>query len=222
MPVRTWLTAKALREVKSTAASTRATVAPTTSPTAAPAEPIQLFEDAAAWETWLEANHTNAAGLWLKISKRGSNVASVTYDEALDVALCFGWIDGQKKSYDANHFIQRFTPRRPRSMWSKRNVDRVAVLIAAGRMRPPGQAEIDAAKADGRWEKAYSSSSVMEVPADFQAALDQNKKARAFFDGLGKTKRYQFLWRLATTKREETKRKKIEQFVALLAEGKTL
>jgi uncharacterized protein YdeI (YjbR/CyaY-like superfamily) len=176
----------------------------------------------AAWETWLETNHTDPTGLWLKISKKGSAIASITYDEALDTALCFGWIDGQKKSHDVDHFLQRFTPRRKRSMWSQRNCAKVAVLVEAGRMRPAGQAEIDAAKADGRWEKAYSSSSLMEVPDDFQSALDRNKKAKTFFDGLGKTKRYAFLWRIATVKREETRRKKIDQFVELLSEGKTL
>lgn len=201
------------------AAATPKTVA---APGSAGTQLIQLFEDATAWETWLETNHTDPAGIWLKISKKGSGIASVTYDEALDTALCFGWIDGQKKTHDAHHFIQRFTPRRKKSMWSQRNVDKVAVLIEAGRMRQAGHAEIEAAKADGRWAKAYSSSSVMEVPADFQAALDGNRKARTFFEGLGKTKRYSFLWRLATTKREETRRKKIEQFVQLLGEGKTL
>ena len=184
--------------------------------------PIQLFEDVIAWETWLETNHTDTAGLWLKMSKKGSGIASVTYDEALDSALCWGWIDGQKKTHDENHWIQRFTPRRKNSMWSQRNVAKVAVLIEAGRMRLPGHAEIDAAKADGRWERAYSSASVIEVPPDFQAALDASTKAKTFFDGLGKTKRYAFLWRITTTKREETRKKKIAQFVQLLAEGKTL
>jgi uncharacterized protein YdeI (YjbR/CyaY-like superfamily) len=211
MTARTRLAAKALQAA-----------VPTPVPAAATTQPIQLFADVAAWETWLESNHTDPTGLWLKISKKGSSVASVTYEEALDTALCFGWIDGQKKGLDADHFIQRFTPRRKRSMWSKRNVAKVAVLIEAGRMRQAGQAEIDAAKADGRWEKAYSSPSVMEVPDDFQAALDRNKKAKAFFEGLGKTKRYAFLWRIATAKREETRQKKIGQFMELLAEGKTL
>ncbi|KAK3899898.1 hypothetical protein C8A05DRAFT_46152 [Staphylotrichum tortipilum] len=193
--------------------------APPTSPTTAP---IQLFEDAAAWETWLETNHTDQLGMWLKISKKGTGIASVTYDEALDAALCFGWIDGQKKTHDAEHFLQRFTPRRKKSLWSQRNVAKVAVLVEAGRMRPAGQAEIDAAKEDGRWERAYSSSSVIEVPADFQAALDGNGKARVFFEGLGKTKRYAFLFRVTTAKREETRKRNIARFVELLAEGKTL
>lgn len=185
--------------------------------------PIQLFEDASAWEAWLEANHnTVPTGLWLKISKKASGIASVTYDEALDAALCFGWIDGQRKTHDAQHFIQRFTPRRARSMWSKRNVDKVAVLVERGRMRPAGLVQVEEAKRDGRWERAYSGSSVMEVPEDFRVALERDVKAKAFFEGLGKTKRYSFLWRIASVKREETRRKKIAQFVGLLAEGKTL
>ncbi|KAK4099001.1 hypothetical protein N658DRAFT_202819 [Parathielavia hyrcaniae] len=211
MAARTRLAAKALQAAKATTGSPAA---------AAPA--THLFENAAAWETWLETNPADTTGLWLKISKKGSGVVSVTYEEALDVALCFGWIDGQRKSHDERHFIQRFTPRRKNSMWSKRNVDKVAVLIAAGRMRPTGQAEIDAAKADGRWEKAYSLSSMMEVPDDFQAALDRNKKARTFFESLGKTKRYSFLWRIAAAKREETRRRNIDKFVGILAERKTL
>ena len=211
MTARTRLAAKALQATKPTAIP----VPPTT-------PPIQLFEDASAWETWLEANHNTPTGLWLKMSKKASGIASVTYDEALDTALCFGWIDGQRKTHDAQHFIQRFTPRRKRSMWSKRNVDKVAVLIESGRMRQAGLAEVEAAKEDGRWERAYSASSVMEVPEDFRAALERDAKAKAFFDGLGKTKRYAFLWRITTVKREETRRRKIVEFVGLLAEGKTL
>ncbi|KXX81277.1 hypothetical protein MMYC01_203217 [Madurella mycetomatis] len=211
MSTRRRLATKALQEAKATAA---------TAPLAT--LPIQLFENAIAWETWLETNYAQSTGLWLKISKKGSGIASVTYEEALDTALCFGWIDGQRKSHDAEHFLQRFTPRRKKSIWSKRNVDKVGELIAAGRMRDAGQLEIDAAKADGRWEKAYSSASVIQVPADFQAALDQNKKAKTFFEGLGKTKRYPFLWRIETAKRDDTRKKRIEQFVELLAKGQTL
>jgi uncharacterized protein YdeI (YjbR/CyaY-like superfamily) len=214
MTARTRLAAKALQATKPTA------VPVTPVPPAAP--PIQLFEDASAWETWLEANHTTPAGLWLKMSKKASGIASVTYDEALDTALCFGWIDGQRKTHDAQHFIQRFTPRRKRSIWSKRNVDKVAALIESGRMRQAGLAEVEAAKADGRWERAYSASSVVEVPEDFRVALERDAKAKAFFEGLGKTKRYAFLWRITTVKREETRRRKIVEFVGFLAEGKTL
>ncbi|KAK4108114.1 hypothetical protein N656DRAFT_792818 [Canariomyces notabilis] len=210
------------RTVRDSKGSAMGSVAATVSPAISGSLPIQLFENANAWETWLEANCAQSTGLWLKISKKGSGIASVTYDEAVDTALCFGWIDGQRKSLDAEHFIQKFTPRRKKSMWSKRNVDKVAELIAAGRMRDAGQLEIEAAKADGRWEKAYSSSSVMQVPADFRAALDRNKKAKAFFEGLNKTKRYSFLWRIETAKRDETRQKRIEQFVQLLSEGKSL
>ncbi|KAF9872527.1 hypothetical protein CkaCkLH20_10024 [Colletotrichum karsti] len=184
--------------------------------------PTLLFDNQAAWETWLTEHHSETSGLWVQIAKKNADRPSVSYDEALDVALCFGWIDGQRKSHDEQHFIQRFTPRRKNSLWSKRNVDKVDVLIKAGRMKPPGQAEIDAAKADGRWGRAYSSASVMEVPLDFQAALEGNKEAVKFFDALSKTQRYAFLWRIETTKRAETRRRKIVQFVDLLAEHKTL
>ena len=158
----------------------------------------------------------------MKISKKGASVPSITYDEALDVALCYGWIDGQKKTLGEQHYIQKFTPRRKNSMWSKRNVDKVDALINAGRMKPSGQAEIIVAQADGRWQNAYSSSSTAQVPVAFQVALDGNDKARRFFDALNKTQRYSFLWRIMTTKRFETRKRKIAQFVDLLAEGKTL
>jgi uncharacterized protein YdeI (YjbR/CyaY-like superfamily) len=183
---------------------------------------IHLFEDSTAWETWLETNHGETSGIWLKISKKGAGVPSVTYDEAINGAICFGWIDGQRKSHDEQHFLQKFTPRRKNSMWSKRNVDKVEVLTKAGRIRGPGQAEIDAAKADGRWEKAYSSSSTMQVADDFQAALDRNQKARAFFEALNRTQRYSFLWRIETAKRSETRRRRIEQYIDLLKQHKTL
>ncbi|KAL2147644.1 hypothetical protein VTI28DRAFT_8098 [Corynascus sepedonium] len=223
MAARTRGAAKALQAIKPTSvASTASSNIRTIKSTSTASEPIQLFEDVKAWETWLEANHTDTAGLWLKISKKGSSVVSVTYEEALDTALCFGWIDGQKKSHDADHYIQRFTPRRKGSVWSQRNVAKVAVLIEAGRMRDAGLAEVEAAKADGRWEKAYASSSAIQVPDDFQVALDRNPKAKTFFEGLGKTKRYPFLWRITTAKREETRKKKIEQFIAILARGETL
>lgn len=192
-------------------------------PIAAQSLPICHFERREAWEAWLETNHqVQVSGLWLKISKKGSGIASVTYDEALDAALCFGWIDGHRKSHDEQHFIQRFTPRRKNSLWSRRNVDKVATLAESGRMRSPGQAEVDAAKADGRWERAYAGSSSIQVPSDFQTALDGNKSARTFFDALGKTQRYSFLWRIETTKRPETRQRKILQFVELLAACKTL
>jgi uncharacterized protein YdeI (YjbR/CyaY-like superfamily) len=194
---------------------------PVTTPQATPE--TKLFPTPSSFESYLFQNHsTNQTGLWLKIAKKNSPIPSITYDQALDTALCYGWIDGQRKSLDATHFIQRFTPRRKKSLWSQRNVDKVAVLIAAGRMKPAGQAQVDAARDDGRWERAYSSSSNVTVPEDFENAIEGNEAAGEFWRGLGKTKRYSFLWRLETAKRPETRRKRIEQFVELLAAGKTV
>lgn len=161
-------------------------------------------------------------GILLKISKKGCDIPSVTYDEAVDTALCFGWIDGQRKSHDESHFLQRFTPRRKASIWSKRNVEKVGTLVAAGRMRAAGEAEIAAAKADGRWEKAYAGSRTITVPEDFETALKRNRRAKNYFDTLGKTKRFAFLWRIETAKRPETRKKRIDEFVAVLAQKKTL
>lgn len=206
-------------------AATSATAATTTAPSATPTTTelqTQLFQDADAWQSWLETNHTELSGLWLKISKKGSGIVSVTYDEAVDTALCFGWIDGQKKSSDENHFLQRFTPRRKNSIWSKRNVGKVAVLTDAGRMRPGGQREVDAAKADGRWDRAYSFPSNIQVPADLETALNRNKKAKVFFEALNRSKRYAMLLRIEMAKRPETRRRKIDEFVQLLADHKTL
>ena len=193
------------------------------SPTPSSSLPIHLFEDMQAWENWLETNYaTETTGVLLKISKKGCAVPSVTYDEAVDTALCFGWIDGQRKTHDESHFLQRFTPRRKSSIWSKRNVEKVAALVAAGRMRSPGHAEVDRAKADGRWDKAYAGSRTIVVPKDFEAALSRNKRAKNFFETLGKTKRFSFLWRIEMAKKAETRKKRIDEFVALLAQQKTL
>ncbi|KAK4225673.1 bacteriocin-protection, YdeI or OmpD-associated-domain-containing protein [Podospora fimiseda] len=221
MSTRSRAAAKAVQAAKTAAIADKPS-AISKSKAASSTLPIHLFPDANAFESWLETNHGDRSGIWLKIGKKGSGIASVSYDEAIDTALCFGWIDGQRKGLDAQHFLQRFTPRRKNSIWSKRNVDKVGVLVASGRMREPGQIEVDMAKGDGRWEKAYSSSSTMKVPADFEAALDQNKKAKTFFESLNRTKRYPFLWKIETAKRAETRSEKIVQFVKLLAEGKTL
>lgn len=204
-------TAKRLTRIRATTPATRV-----------PDQESRLFDDVNAWESWLDENHNINSGLWLRLAKKDSGVSSVTYDEALDVALCFGWIDGQRKAIDAQHFIQRFTPRRKGSLWSKRNVNKVAPLIESGKMRPSGQAEIDAAQADGRWERAYSGSGSIEVPKDFQAALDDNKAAGEFFKTINRSQRYSFLWRLETAKRPETRQKKIGQFITMLASGKCL
>ncbi|WYZ44555.1 hypothetical protein EsH8_VII_000991 [Colletotrichum jinshuiense] len=184
--------------------------------------PILTFKDESGWEDWLRLHCGEQTGVWLQISKKNSGIPTVSYDEALDVALCYGWIDGQRKTHDEQYFIQRFTPRRKNSLWSKRNVGKVAALIEQKRMTPPGQAEIDAAKADGRWDRAYSSASTMEVPLDFQQALAGNPKASKFFEALNKTQRYAFLWRIETTKRPETRKRKIGEYVDLLAQHKPL
>src|ERR1700733_13682030 len=155
-----------------------------------------LFKDARAFEAWLKKNHARSDGLWLQIAKKGADAPSVTYPEAVEIALCWGWIDGQKKSLDEQHFLQRFTPRRARSIWSKINVDKAAALVEARRMQPAGQAQIDAAKADGRWAKAYDGARTSAVPDDLQAALDAAPKAKAFFATLSATNRYAVLWRV--------------------------
>ncbi|KAF1708011.1 YdeI/OmpD-associated family protein [Pseudoxanthomonas sacheonensis] len=183
--------------------------------------PIQHFEDRTSWEKWLVAN-AGGKGIWLRIAKKDSGIASVNYAQALEVALCHGWIDGQKRGYDEKFFLQRFTPRRPRSLWSKINIEHAERLIAAGRMRSGGLREIEAAKADGRWEAAYHSFSNMEVPVELAAALKKNKQAQAFFDQLDKTNRYSFCWRVHTAKKPETRLARAEKFVEMLAKGEKI
>jgi uncharacterized protein YdeI (YjbR/CyaY-like superfamily) len=183
--------------------------------------PIRHFKDQKAWEKWLIAN-AGSKGIWLQIAKKDSGIASVNYAQALDVALCHGWIDGQKRSYDGQFFLQRFTPRRPRSLWSKINIGHAERLIAADRMRPGGLREIEAAKADGRWQVAYQRFSAMEVPVELAAALKKNKRAQAFFDRLDKTNRYSFCWRVHTAKKPETRIARAEKFVEMLAKGEKI
>jgi uncharacterized protein YdeI (YjbR/CyaY-like superfamily) len=184
--------------------------------------PVLPFADAAAWEAWLELEHARAAGVWIKVAKKDSGVASVTHAEALDVALCFGWIDGTRRGLDATWFLQRFTPRRRGSRWSRINTERVAALVAAGRMRPAGLAEVAAAKADGRWAAAYESQSAAAVPDDLRAALDANAAAAEFFATLRGANRYAILYRVQDAKRPQTRARRIEQYVAMLARGETL
>lgn len=183
--------------------------------------PVLPFADAGAWEAWLEANATTK-GAWLKIAKKDSGIASVTYAEALDVALCHGWIDGQKRSFDAAYFLQRFTPRRPKGLWSKINIGHVERLTAAGRMRAGGLREVEAARADGRWDAAYDGSRNMAVPPELAKALAKHRKARAFFEALDAANRYAVCWRVQTAKRPETKAKRVETLVAMLARGEKL
>ncbi|MET3930763.1 YdeI/OmpD-associated family protein [Lysobacter soli] len=183
--------------------------------------PIKLFKTEAAWETWLAA-HGDAPGVWLKIAKKDTGATSVSYSQALDVALCHGWIDGLKRSCDAQYFLQRFTPRKAKSLWSKLNIARVEKLLDAGRMQPAGLREVEAAKADGRWDAAYQSASVMDVPPEFAAALAKNAKARKAFEALDRTNRYAFCWRVHTAKKPETKAARVEKFVAMLLRGEKI
>jgi uncharacterized protein YdeI (YjbR/CyaY-like superfamily) len=184
--------------------------------------PILSFPDAAAFEAWLQAEHATAPGTWLRIAKKGAGIATVTHAEALDVALCFGWIDGQRRSDDATFFLQRFTPRKRGSRWSKINTDHAARLIAAGRMRPAGLAQVEAARADGRWEAAYHGQRSAQVPDDLQQALDANPQAAAFFATLSSQNRYAVLYRVQDAKRPKTRARRIDRFVQMLANGETL
>ncbi|GAA2278449.1 YdeI/OmpD-associated family protein [Nonomuraea roseoviolacea subsp. roseoviolacea] len=184
--------------------------------------PTLAFPSRTAFETWLEAEHDASPGLWLKIAKKGSGIPSVSYAEALDVALCFGWIDGQKRSYDAEHWLQRFTPRTARSKWSKVNRVRAEELIAAGAMRPAGLAQIEAARADGRWEAAYEPQRTAEVPDDLRAALDADPAAAAFFATLDSRNRFSILHRVGDAKKATTRAARIEKFVAMLREHKKI
>lgn len=181
-----------------------------------------LFKNAKAFEAWLKKNHAKSDGLWLKIAKRGAAEPSVTYPEAVDIALCWGWIDGQKKSLDAQHFLQRFTPRRARSIWSKINVQKVAVLIEASRMQQAGHAQVEAAKADGRWARAYEGAKTSTVPDDLIAALAASSPAKAFFATLNASNRYAVLWRIQTAVKPETRAKRIMRLVDMLARGETV
>jgi uncharacterized protein YdeI (YjbR/CyaY-like superfamily) len=182
--------------------------------------PILLFETAGAWERWLAEHVAQADGLWLKHAKKTSGLVAVSYAEALDVALCYGWIDGQKQSYDNQYYLQKWTPRRPRSVWSKTNIDHVARLEREGRMKPAGLAAVAAAKADGRWAAAYDSSATMTVPEDLAAALEANPQAKAFWATLNRTNTYAFCYRVQSAQKPETRQARIEKFVAMLAAGK--
>jgi uncharacterized protein YdeI (YjbR/CyaY-like superfamily) len=184
--------------------------------------PIVLFADRTAFRDWLTAHHALQPGLWLRIAKAASPLQSVSYAEALDLALCFGWIDGQKRSYDAESFLQKFTPRRKRSPWSKRNRERAERLTEAGEMHSAGLAAVEAAKADGRWDRAYDSPGTVTVPEDFQAALAEHPEARAFFDTLKGANRYAILYRIQTAVKAETRARRIAEFVAMLQRRETL
>ncbi|HEX8361104.1 MAG TPA: YdeI/OmpD-associated family protein [Longimicrobium sp.] len=182
--------------------------------------PVILFEDPAAWAAWLEANHADAPGVWLRLGKKGAPIRSLSYAEALDEALCYGWIDSQKKSYDEDSWIQKFTPRGRKSIWSKVNRDKVAAL--GERMKPAGLREVERAKDDGRWDAAYDSQRNATVPDDLQAALDANPAARDFFATLNGANRYAVLFRVQTAKKPETRARRIETLVAMLARNEKI
>ncbi|MEU8081804.1 YdeI/OmpD-associated family protein [Catellatospora citrea] len=184
--------------------------------------PTLTFADADSFEQWLAAQPTDSAGVWLKLAKKASGVPSVDYSQALDVALCHGWIDGPKAGVDEVYWLQKFTPRRARSRWSKVNRNRVAALIEQGRMRPGGQAEIERAQADGRWEAAYDGMKTAEVPDDLAQALAADPDARRFFETIDRQNRFAILYRIQDAKRPETRARRIAQYVAMLAEGKKI
>ena len=187
-----------------------------------PELPVVPFASRGAWEEWLEERHASCNGVWLKIAKRGSGIESVTFAEALDVALCYGWIDSQADKFDGDYWLQRFTPRRPRSKWSRVNREKVARLIEEGRMKPAGLREVERARADGRWDAAYEPPSAATVPDDLRVALEQNEGAREFFEKLDKTNRYAILHRIQDAKKPETRARRIARYVAMLAEGEKL
>lgn len=185
-------------------------------------QPVLFFATPVELEAWIDEHGEESDGIWLKFAKKDSGIESVVYAEAVEIALSHGWIDGQAKRLDDHHYLQRFTPRRPRSKWSRINREKAERLIAEGRMRAGGLREIERAKEDGRWEDAYDSPSTATVPDDFQAALDAEPAAAEFFASLGSTKRYSFLYRITDAKRPETRAKRIAEYVELLARGETL
>ena len=178
--------------------------------------PIQLFDQQKDWAAWLKKNHDKAPGVWLRLAKKNSDRGSVSYQEAIESALCYGWIDGQKKSDDEDYWLQKFTPRSARSIWSKINRDKALLLIETGRMAPAGLKEVERAQSDGRWDAAYDSASSSTVPADFQAALEASPRAQAFFATLNGSNRYAVLFRIQTAKKAETRAKRIQDFTHML------
>lgn len=180
------------------------------------------FASDAEWERWLEENHASVDGVWIKMAKKGTGIDSVRYPEVLDTALCFGWIDAKRLALDEQFFLQRFVPRRPRSNWSRINVEKVERLTAEGRMRPAGFTEVERAKADGRWAAAYDGQRFSTVPEDLQAELDARPEAKAFFEGLNSQNRYAILYQLQDAKRPETRARRLAKFVAMLEAGERI
>lgn len=183
--------------------------------------PYLAFSSQKQWETWLNKNHQQPEGLWIRFYKKAAAIRGLSYDEALDSALCFGWIDGQVKPLDEESWLRKFTPRRARSLWSKRNIAHVERLTQQGRMRPSGLAAVHEAQQDGRWKQAYDAPSQMKVPEDFLKALAGNKKALAFFHSLSKANQYAIAWRLQTAKKPETRQRRMEKLLAMIIKGET-
>ena len=184
--------------------------------------PIKSFTSAAEWRKWLAKNYAKSDGIRLRIYKKDSGKKTVNYAEALDEALCYGWIDGQKNKYDATSFLQKFTPRRPKSIWSKRNREHVARLTKTKHMTPAGQKEVDAAKMDGRWNNAYDAGSTMKIPDDFLRELKKNARALKFFKTLNRANTYAIAWRLQAAKKPETRTRRMQALLAMMRQGKKL
>jgi uncharacterized protein YdeI (YjbR/CyaY-like superfamily) len=185
-------------------------------------DPTLTFTNQAEWEAWLELNGSVITGVWLRLAKKAADQQTISYADALESAICHGWIDGQQRAESEHYWLQRFTPRTAKSIWSKINKAKAEALISAGRMRPAGMREIDRAKQDGRWDTAYSSASASSIPDDLQKALDANKNAKAFFATLNSQNRYSILFRIQNVKKAETRAKKIAQFIEMLAHGEKL
>ena len=183
---------------------------------------VMSFETQHDWEAWLKEHHTDTKGIWLKLAKKAAGTPSVSYAEALDSALCYGWIDGQKASFDDKYWLQKFTPRGARSIWSKVNCDKATALIADGRMQPAGLRQVELARSDGRWEAAYESQSKITIPDDFQRELDKNPRAKEFFSTLDSANRYAVLFRIQTAKKPETRSARIQKFIEMLSQHQKL
>ncbi|PJZ55313.1 bacteriocin-protection protein [Leptospira adleri] len=184
--------------------------------------PVLHFKNGKEWENWLKKNHTNGSAIWVKFAKKESKIVSLTYAEALDCALCYGWIDSQKQKYDESFWLQKFSVRGPKSIWSKINREKANALIASGKMKTSGLAAIEAAKKDGRWDAAYDSQSKVDIPKDFERLLKQNPDAKNFFESLSSSNRYAILFRLHHTKKEETRVRKLSQFIEMLKRKETI
>jgi uncharacterized protein YdeI (YjbR/CyaY-like superfamily) len=184
--------------------------------------PIIAFETQHDWHAWLDEHQAEPSGVWLKIAKKAAGIPTVTYADALESALCYGWIDGQKRAFDDRYFLQRFTPRRANSIWSRVNRDKAMALIAEGRMQPAGLQQVELAKGDGRWEAAYQSQRTMTIPDDLQRALDENPQAKEFFGTLNSSNRYAILWRVETAKKPETRAARIATYIEMLTKGEKI